>query len=92
MLAVLNTSHAAAGKIAKYLQTEEEPQLATCYPSYSVDNIEFDNVTFKYPSRDEIILKGVTFKIQHNRFNYIIGKSGAGKSTIPLIMMNLYPR
>ncbi|KAK6894300.1 Alpha-factor-transporting ATPase [Candida tropicalis] len=91
LLAVLNTSHAAAGKIAKYLQTEEEPQLATCYPSYSVDNIEFDNVTFKYPSRDEIILKGVTFKIQQNRFNYIIGKSGAGKSTIPLIIMNLYP-
>ncbi|RCK57414.1 Alpha-factor-transporting ATPase [Candida viswanathii] len=89
-LAVLNAAHAAAGKIAKYLQMDEQVKEAKIYPAYSVGKIQLKNVTFKYPSRDEIILKGVSFEVQENRFNYIIGKSGAGKSTIPLVLMNLY--
>ncbi|KAL6453007.1 HST6 Alpha-factor-transporting ATPase [Candida maltosa Xu316] len=85
MLAVLNVAHAAAGKIAKYLQTDQEDSRRLVYPTYDVGDIQFRNVSFKYPSRDERILK-------NNRFNYIIGKSGAGKSTIPLLLVNLYPK
>ena len=51
-------------------------------------NIEFKNVTFGYG--DEFVLKGITFKIKKNETIGIVGKSGAGKTTIFNLINKLY--
>lgn len=52
--------------------------------------IEIRNVTFRYPTRPNVILKDFTFCSVPNRINYIIGESGCGKSTICVLLLRLY--
>lgn len=52
--------------------------------------IEFRNVTFRYPTRPNVILKDFNFCSVPNRINYIIGESGSGKSTICTLLLRLY--
>ena len=50
--------------------------------------IEFENVSFKYPTTKERAIKNINFKIKGGTMAAFVGQSGAGKSTI----MNLIPR
>jgi len=52
--------------------------------------IEFDNVWFKYPSRDEFVLKGVSFTINPGEITAFVGHSGSGKSTIIQLLLRFY--
>ncbi len=45
-------------------------------------DIEFDNVSFKYPDGDEYILENFNLKIPHGTNVAIVGETGAGKSTL----------
>ena len=53
-------------------------------------NIEFKNVTFRYPDEEKPALKNVSFKIKHGEKVGIIGKIGSGKSTIEKLILGLY--
>ena len=44
--------------------------------------IEFHDVWFKYPKTDYAVLRGVSFKINKGETLAIVGRNGAGKSTI----------
>ena len=50
--------------------------------------IEFKNVSFKYPDADEYILENVSFKANKGETVAFIGSTGSGKSTL----INLVPR
>jgi ATP-binding cassette subfamily C protein LapB len=52
--------------------------------------IEFRNVRFKYPQRDDSALDGVSFRIMPGERVALIGRVGSGKSTIQRLMMGLY--
>lgn len=53
--------------------------------------ISFDQLTFSYPSRPEApVLKNINFSIQPGQLVALVGKSGAGKSTIASLLLNLY--
>ena len=53
--------------------------------------IEFRNVSFAYPNRQDVpILKDVSFTIKKGKVLAIIGTSGAGKSTIAMLMCGIY--
>jgi len=52
--------------------------------------IEFKNVSFKYPGSEEFALKNVSFKIPAYSFVGIVGKSGSGKSTLTALISRLY--
>ena len=52
--------------------------------------IEFKNVTFKYPTREEAILKNVSFTINPGEFIAFVGPSGSGKSTIIQLLERFY--
>lgn len=51
-------------------------------------NIEFKNVTFTYPTRNNPALNDISLKIEAGQTIALVGRSGAGKSTIA----NLIPR
>lgn len=52
-------------------------------------DIEFKNVTFEYePGRS--ILKNMSFKTEAGKFTGIVGKTGAGKSTIINLISRMY--
>lgn len=51
-------------------------------------NVEFKNVSFKYPNDTLNVLKNVSFKINKNENFVIMGATGSGKSTL----VNLIPR
>ncbi|MBB3609704.1 ABC transporter ATP-binding protein [Rhizobium sp. BK602] len=48
------------------------------------DAIKFEGVTFKYPGAASrpVVLRSASFEIRHGRSTAIIGRSGAGKTTI----------
>lgn len=45
-------------------------------------DIEFDNVSFKYPDGDEYVLQNFNLKVPYGTNIAIIGETGAGKSTL----------
>ena len=50
--------------------------------------IEFKNVSFKYPDGDDYVLKNISFTAKKGETVAIIGSTGSGKSTL----INLIPR
>lgn len=52
--------------------------------------IEFKNVSFKYPKAKEYTLKNLSFLVKSNSLLGIVGTNGAGKSTIIKLMLGLY--
>lgn len=55
-----------------------------------IDQIDFRNVSFKYPNDNRFSLKNITFSITANEKVAIIGKNGAGKTTIVKLLLRLY--
>ncbi|MDA3859820.1 MAG: thiol reductant ABC exporter subunit CydD [Melioribacteraceae bacterium] len=50
-------------------------------------NIEFKNVTFSFPNRDNKTLDDISFTIESGKTTAIVGESGSGKSTIINLLM-----
>jgi ATP-binding cassette, subfamily C, bacterial LapB len=53
-------------------------------------DIEFRNVKFAYPNRQDSALDGLSFKITAGERVALIGRVGSGKSTIQKLIMGLY--
>ena len=53
-------------------------------------DIEFRNLTFKYPDSNEEVLKNISFKIKHGENIGVIGKTGCGKTTLVDLLLRLY--
>ena len=56
----------------------------------SIETIEFDNVTFRYPLTETDVLKGVSFTIERGQALALVGENGAGKTTLVKLMTRLY--
>jgi len=52
--------------------------------------IEFKNVSFKYPNTDKYIFKNLNLKINKGEKLAIVGVNGAGKSTLVKLMTGLF--
>ena len=53
-------------------------------------DIEFDDVSFKYPDGDEYILEHFNLKIPHGSNIAIVGQTGASKSTLVNLVCRFY--
>lgn len=77
-------------RINTILKIEEKEDI---YIGYKIDkfkgNIEFENVSFAYRKKD--IFRNATFKINQGEKVAVIGKTGAGKTTMTQALMRLYP-
>ncbi|MCT1403818.1 ABC transporter ATP-binding protein/permease [Paenibacillus sp. p3-SID867] len=54
------------------------------------DKIQVDNITFRFPDREEKILDKVSLTINKGETIAIVGKNGAGKSTLVNCILGLY--
>ncbi len=52
--------------------------------------IEFRNVSFKYPNTDKYVLQDINFTIHDKESLALVGENGAGKSTLVLLLCGLY--
>ena len=52
--------------------------------------IEFKDVSFKYPNTEKYILKNVSATIKAGEHVAIVGQNGAGKTTFIKLLCHLY--
>jgi len=87
---MLPRASVAAKRIAEVLDTEPtivDGPLSGAHGT-QIGEIEFRNVSFKYPDAEDYLLKDITFKASRGETVAFIGSTGCGKSTI----VNLIPR
>jgi ABC-type multidrug transport system fused ATPase/permease subunit len=52
--------------------------------------IELQDVSFKYPTRDAWVIRNVSLKIEPGEIVAVVGHSGSGKSTLVQILLRFY--
>ena len=55
-----------------------------------IEQIEFREVSFKYPGTDDYVLKNINFTINNKDVCALVGRNGAGKTSIVKLLMRLY--
>ncbi len=91
-LGELQRASGAAGRIFEFLNTK--PQISTSQnPTLQSEfkgNIKFVDVSFTYPTSSRKVLTDISFEIKPGERVALIGKSGAGKSTIFSLLERFY--
>jgi ATP-binding cassette subfamily B multidrug efflux pump len=78
-------------RINEVLDTEPvitDPDRPEDFPADLRGQVEFRNVSFRYPNAEEDMLKSISFTARPGETTAIIGSTGSGKSTL----INLIPR
>ena len=70
------------GKPLEDLESGECPEIK--------GNIEFKNVSFAYPDGEGDMIENVSFSVKAGETIALMGKTGAGKSTLVLLLTRLY--
>ncbi len=55
-----------------------------------IGTIEFRNVSFGYPGKDQTVLHNLSFKVDPGETLALVGPSGVGKSTITKLLLRFY--
>lgn len=87
---MLPRAQVSANRINEVLDTEisiKDGDISTDTNSIKGE-VEFRNVSFKYPDAEEYLLKDISFKAKKGETVAFIGSTGSGKSTL----INLVPR
>jgi len=58
--------------------------------SVTFESIEFRKVRFKYPTGEDYIFDGLSFKLESGRHYAFVGANGTGKTTIIKLLTRLY--
>lgn len=69
---------------------DRDPRKHYVEHSITEGSIEFRDVTFAYPGREEKVLQNVSFRINPGERVAILGRVGSGKSTLQRLITNLY--
>nr|XP_045012767.1 antigen peptide transporter 2 isoform X2 [Jaculus jaculus] len=82
----------AAEKVFHYLDRRPNlPESGTLAPPMLKGIVEFQDVSFAYPSRpNEPVLQHVTFTLRPGEVTALVGPNGSGKSTVAALLQNLY--
>lgn len=53
-------------------------------------SVEFSHVSFYYPNHSRLVLRDISFELSPGKKMAIVGRNGAGKSTIVKLLLRLY--
>ncbi len=88
---ILPRASVSLTRIAEVINTKgtiEDPEKAKEFSKELKGNVEFKNVSFKYPGADDDVLYDINFTAKAGETTAFIGSTGSGKSTL----INLIPR
>lgn len=85
---MLPRASVSAKRINEVLDTNSSILDGASANPISTGEVEFKNVSFKYPDADEYVLSNISFKAEKGQTVAFIGSTGSGKSTL----INLIPR
>ncbi len=74
----------------KITTTESKMRYGSKTPDSGRLDIEFRNVSFRYPGSEKYALKNVNLKINHGEHLAVVGRNGSGKTTFIKLMCRLY--
>ncbi|GAA4955498.1 ABC transporter ATP-binding protein [Algibacter agarivorans] len=87
---IVQQAEASQKRINEFLKIEPEIKNMVNSPTKITGDISFNNVSFTYDDTNIQALKGVSFHIKEGETLAILGKTGAGKSTILDLIGRLY--
>ena len=88
IIAEIQQGIASAEKIFEFLDEEDEKNLNNTV-SKIIGNIEFKNVFFSY-NKSQKFIENLNLKVNKGEVVAIVGKTGAGKTTIANLLLRLY--
>jgi ATP-binding cassette subfamily B protein len=83
---------ASMGRVSRVLEAQPmivQPGDAVA-PEVVRGEIEFGDVSFRYPGTERWVLRGVSFRIRAGDTVAIVGPTGSGKSTVAALLVRLY--
>ena len=85
-----NTKYATDMRL--FFEMERKTEMGGILPDRSANNvdIEFRNVSFKYPRTDRYVLRHISFTVHSGEKISIVGKNGSGKTTLIKLLLRLY--
>jgi ATP-binding cassette subfamily B protein len=87
---MIQQAEASQFRINEFLQQVPEIQNYNTAPTLLKGKVDFKNVTFTYDDTNITALKNITFSAEAGETIAILGKTGAGKSTIIELIARLY--
>lgn len=82
---------AGAGRVLEVMnQSSEIGEIPYAIRQEIRGNVEFDNVSFKYPQTEKCVLKNISFKVEEGQTIAIVGTTGSGKTTCTKLISRLY--
>jgi len=89
ILSDFGRSRVALGRIDEVLNEEQDQENETGLTPSLQGDIIFDNVHFGF-TKDNEVLKGMSFHVKRGQTVALLGATGVGKSTIMHLMLRLY--
>ena len=93
MFIILPRASVSADRIAEVLETKPsivEPVQPRRFPEPFRGEVEFRNVSFRYPDAEEDVLHNIYFIAKPGQTTAFIGTTGSGKSTIVRLIPRFY--
>lgn len=76
--------------LEKYVAEREPTGADRPVPERFTDGIRFEDVTFRYPGTDRVVLAGVNLRLPAGSTVAVVGENGAGKSTLVKLLCRFY--
>ncbi|OQR90579.1 ATP-binding Cassette (ABC) Superfamily, partial [Thraustotheca clavata] len=83
----------APERVMEFCDLESEVTTTDNQPAWTLakGSIEFQNVHFQYKPTSDLVLRDLSFSIKAGEKIGIVGRTGAGKSSLTLVLFRLYP-
>ncbi len=92
----IRSSIASAGNTLEMFRENMKHDMQVTKLEWNFQNTEFkpeieiENVSFKYPGTDKLVLKNISFQVKAGQQFALVGPSGGGKSTLVDILLGMF--